>query len=182
MLTWIKIICMGQIRLNGHEFEQAPGDGKGQGSLACCSPQCRKQSKMTEWLNNSNKSDSAGRQNGSATTSLKSLVKKLKNYFSLWLRNSTSKGPYRRSDPKYRQSFKPTLECHFLKVLILGGVLGLHCCTRAFPSCSAQASHWVASIAVARECMDFTSCGPEARGIFLDQGSNPRALHGQVDS
>ena len=23
---------------NGHEFEQAPGDGKGQGSLACCSP------------------------------------------------------------------------------------------------------------------------------------------------
>ena len=25
-------------RLNGHEFEQALGDGKGQGSLACCSP------------------------------------------------------------------------------------------------------------------------------------------------
>ena len=25
-------------RLNGHEFEQAPGDGKGQGSLLCCSP------------------------------------------------------------------------------------------------------------------------------------------------
>ena len=25
-------------RLNGHEFEQAPGDGDGQGSLACCSP------------------------------------------------------------------------------------------------------------------------------------------------
>ena len=24
-------------RLNGHEFEQAPGDGEGQGSLACCS-------------------------------------------------------------------------------------------------------------------------------------------------
>ena len=23
-------------RLNGHEFEQAPGDGEGQGSLACC--------------------------------------------------------------------------------------------------------------------------------------------------
>ena len=22
--------------LNGHEFEQAPGDGEGQGSLACC--------------------------------------------------------------------------------------------------------------------------------------------------
>ena len=24
--------------LNGHEFEQAPGVGDGQGSLACCSP------------------------------------------------------------------------------------------------------------------------------------------------
>ena len=25
-------------RLNGHEFEQAPRDGEGQGNLACCSP------------------------------------------------------------------------------------------------------------------------------------------------
>ena len=25
-------------RLDGHEFEQAPGIGDGQGSLACCSP------------------------------------------------------------------------------------------------------------------------------------------------
>ena len=25
-------------QLNGHESEQAPGDGEGQGSLACCSP------------------------------------------------------------------------------------------------------------------------------------------------
>ena len=25
-------------RLDGHEFEQAPGPGDGQGSLACCSP------------------------------------------------------------------------------------------------------------------------------------------------
>ena len=24
--------------LNGQEFEQAPGDGEGQGGLACCSP------------------------------------------------------------------------------------------------------------------------------------------------
>ena len=29
-------------RLNGHEFEQASGDGEGQGSLACCSPQGHK--------------------------------------------------------------------------------------------------------------------------------------------
>ena len=25
-------------RVNGPEFEQAPGDGEGQGNLACCSP------------------------------------------------------------------------------------------------------------------------------------------------
>ena len=29
---------LGHHRLNGLEFEQAPGDGEGQGSLACCSP------------------------------------------------------------------------------------------------------------------------------------------------
>ena len=34
--------------LNGHEFEQAPGDGEGQGSLACCSPWGRRESDMTE--------------------------------------------------------------------------------------------------------------------------------------
>ena len=25
-------------QLNGHEFEQTPGDSEGQGSLECCSP------------------------------------------------------------------------------------------------------------------------------------------------
>ena len=38
--------------LNGHEFEQALGDGEGQGSLACCSPWGRKESDTTEQLNN----------------------------------------------------------------------------------------------------------------------------------
>ena len=37
--------------LNGHEFEQAPGVGDGQGSLACCSPWGHKESDMTEQLN-----------------------------------------------------------------------------------------------------------------------------------
>ena len=32
---------------NGHEFEQAPGDGAGQGSLVCCSPWGHKKSDMT---------------------------------------------------------------------------------------------------------------------------------------
>ena len=34
--------------LNGHEFDQTPGDGEGQGSLACCSPWGHKESDMTE--------------------------------------------------------------------------------------------------------------------------------------
>ena len=38
-------------RLDGREFEQAPGIGDGQGSLACCSPWGCKQSDMTEQLN-----------------------------------------------------------------------------------------------------------------------------------
>ena len=39
-------------RLNGHEFEQAPGDEEGQGSLACYSPWGRKELDATERLNN----------------------------------------------------------------------------------------------------------------------------------
>ena len=38
-------------QLDGHEFEQALGDGEGQGSLACCSPWGRKESDMTGQLN-----------------------------------------------------------------------------------------------------------------------------------
>ena len=39
-------------QLNEHEFVQTPGDGKGQGNLACCSPLGRKESDTTEPLNN----------------------------------------------------------------------------------------------------------------------------------
>ena len=39
-------------QLNGHEFEQMPGDSKGQGSLARYSSQGHKESDMTEQLNN----------------------------------------------------------------------------------------------------------------------------------
>ena len=31
MVEWLQ-------QLNGHEFEQTPGDVEGQGSLVCCSP------------------------------------------------------------------------------------------------------------------------------------------------
>ena len=38
-------------RLDGHEFEQTPGVGDGQGGLACCNSWGRKELDMTEWLN-----------------------------------------------------------------------------------------------------------------------------------
>ena len=39
-------------QVTGHEFKQAPGDGEGQGCLACCSPWGHKESDTMEWLNN----------------------------------------------------------------------------------------------------------------------------------
>ena len=42
--------------LNGYGFEQTLGDREGQGSLGCCSPWGRKESDLTEQLNN-NKMD-----------------------------------------------------------------------------------------------------------------------------
>ena len=41
-------------QLNGHKFEQAPRDGKGQGSLVSCSLWGHKESDTTEQLNNNN--------------------------------------------------------------------------------------------------------------------------------
>ena len=38
-------------RLNGHEFEQAPGAGDTQGGLACCRPWGHKESDTTECMN-----------------------------------------------------------------------------------------------------------------------------------
>ena len=37
-------------RLDGHEFGWTPGVGDGQGGLACCNSQGRKESDMTEQL------------------------------------------------------------------------------------------------------------------------------------
>ena len=41
-------------QLNGHEFEQALGDGEGQRSLVCGNPWGHKDSDMTERLNKKN--------------------------------------------------------------------------------------------------------------------------------
>ena len=43
---------VGWHRLNGHGFEQTPGDGEGQGSLACCSPWGHRESDTIERMNN----------------------------------------------------------------------------------------------------------------------------------
>ena len=43
-------------QLNGHEFEQAPGDGEGHGSLAYCHPWSDKELDIIERLNNNNNS------------------------------------------------------------------------------------------------------------------------------
>ena len=45
-MRWLDVITP-----NEHEFEQALGDGEGQGCLACCSPWGRKESDTTEQLN-----------------------------------------------------------------------------------------------------------------------------------
>ena len=47
-MKWLDVI----MDSTGHEFEQALGDGEGQGSLVCWSPWDRKESDMTEQLNN----------------------------------------------------------------------------------------------------------------------------------
>ena len=47
-------------QLNGSEFEQAPGVGDGQGSLASYSPRGHKESDMTERLNSAEQSSLMG--------------------------------------------------------------------------------------------------------------------------
>ena len=46
----------GHHRLDGHEFEQTPGDSEGQGSLMCYSPWGHKELDMTWQLTNNNES------------------------------------------------------------------------------------------------------------------------------
>ena len=49
-----RILCNSKMKLEctGNEFEQVPGNGEGQGSLACYSPWGHKELDMTEQLNN----------------------------------------------------------------------------------------------------------------------------------
>ena len=43
---------MASLTHDGHEFEQTPGDSEGHGSKACYNPWGRKESDMTERMNN----------------------------------------------------------------------------------------------------------------------------------
>ena len=48
---WQRIRWLDGIPDDGHDFEQAPGAGYEQGSLACCSPWGLKELNRTKWLN-----------------------------------------------------------------------------------------------------------------------------------
>ena len=54
-------------QLNGREFEQTPGVGDRQGSLACCSPWGHQELDMTKWLNNNKMRGSQHQCSGSRT-------------------------------------------------------------------------------------------------------------------
>ena len=45
--------------LNGHEFEQTPGDSGGQGSLACCSPRDHSRTRLSDWTELTNEDTEA---------------------------------------------------------------------------------------------------------------------------
>ena len=68
-------------RLDGHEFKQAPGDGDGQESLACCSPWGRKELDTTEQLNNDDLL--SNHLSSSLKTSTYFIISVHKNYSSL---------------------------------------------------------------------------------------------------
>ena len=74
-------------RLNGHEFEQAPGDGEGQRSLGCSSPWGHKELDMMERLNNSNSILLHGYHNLSLFPFFLIMTKDVMNvaYKSLWI-------------------------------------------------------------------------------------------------
>ena len=75
-------------QLNGHEFEQAPGDSEGQGSPVCCSLWGGKESDMTEPLSNNNRN--AEEQGGLPATA---------------------------DTPVHRESFLPCCSQHFMDLV-----------------------------------------------------------------
>ena len=71
-------------RLYGREFEQALGDGEGQGSLVCCSPWGCEESDMSEQLNN-NKGELRSHESHNMVT--KKYLEKILNHFTTQLKS-----------------------------------------------------------------------------------------------
>ena len=60
--------------LDGHGFEQALGDGEGQGGLACCSPWGCEELDTTEHLDNRNSDDARSYKHTAPSLSLPLLM------------------------------------------------------------------------------------------------------------
>ena len=80
---------------------------------------------------------------------------------------------------------------NFLKIYLFFAALGLHCCTKAFSSCSQRGYSWVlvASLVAKQtpgaQASVIAARGPsssEAYGICPDQGSTLSPLHWQADT
>ena len=81
-------------RLNGHEFDQAAGDGEGQGSLVCCSPwESQGQMRLSDWITTTKASLLA--------QVVKNLLQSGRPGFYLWVWNI----PWRRERHPYSSIF-----------------------------------------------------------------------------
>ena len=107
-------------QLNGYEFEQAPGVGDGQGSLACCSPWGHKGSNMIELLNSNN--TTYGRQLEFLELTLSFLpLLCLYKHSSGWNARSTSVPlfPSDKPSPKYMHCEALISDSPYYKILFI---------------------------------------------------------------
>ena len=88
--------------LNGHEFEQALGDGDGQGSLECCSPFGHKKSDTTERLNWCNRKINVSMKIISALICIIRRVRALVFYLGLITIGNTLRNQFRFFICKYK--------------------------------------------------------------------------------
>ena len=89
-------------RLNGHEFEQARGDGDGQESLECCSPFGHKKSDTTERLNWCNRKINVSMKITSALICIIRGVRALVFYLGLITIGNTLRNHFRFFICKYK--------------------------------------------------------------------------------
>ena len=95
---WQRMRWLDGIRVNGHDFEQALGDGEGQGSLACCSPWGCRELDTTKKLNNDNTRTRLWRERGEQESNQWPLIlfgesMRLKKYNQIGTRDKRSQEP-----------------------------------------------------------------------------------------